>query len=144
MQISERGLKLIKEHEGLSLKRYICPAGKPTIGYGHLITPEDGNLALITPEKAEELLKSDLNACYSAISAMVATPLAQGQFDALVSFIFNLGAGKFQTSTLRKLINRGNYAGAALEFPKWVYANKKVLPGLVKRRKAEQALFRDV
>lgn len=144
MRISDKGLKLIKDFEGLNLKRYLCPAGLPTIGFGHLLTEEDGNLTYITPEKADQLLEDDLKACYSAISALVSTPLAQGQFDALVSFIFNLGAGRFENSTLRKMINRGNYAGASLEFGKWVFSNKKVVKGLVRRRKAEQDLFNNV
>lgn len=142
-QISDKGLNLIKQFEGFKGTVYKDVAGYPTIGYGHKLTPGD-TLATLTESDAEHLLESDLKACYSAISNLVLVPLAQGQFDALCSFIFNLGSTRFFNSTMRKMLNRGNYAGAALEFPKWVYANRVKQSGLVKRRAAEQALFRTV
>lgn len=147
MLVSNKGLELIKSYEGYSPTVYVCPAGYPTIGYGHRVLDHEQALyrnVSLSVTQAEELLQRDLEPVYRAIKEMVLVPLAQGQFDALASFIFNLGATRFFNSTLRKLINRGNYAGASLEFPKWVYANRKVLQGLVKRRNAEQALFMDV
>jgi len=149
MEISDKGLNLIQNFEGFAERIYKCPADYWTIGFGHRVLSTEMDLyknkVLSVPE-ALNLLQIDLKACYSAISKLVLVPLAQGQFDALCSFIFNEGEGKFLNSTMHKMLNRGNYAGASLEFPKWVYARDKtgkkvVLQGLVKRRLAEQRLF---
>jgi lysozyme len=144
MQTSEKGLDLIKQAEGFSPKPYICPAGYLTIGYGHLITQSEkstyANRSLSEAE-AEILLIKDVEVAERAVRELVKVPLTQGQFDALVSFTYNLGANKLLKSTLLRLLNRGSYAGAAQEFPKWVYANKRRLNGLMKRREAEQRLF---
>jgi lysozyme len=91
--------------------------------------------------KADSLLLEDLKRFESAIRQLVKVPLNQNQFDALVSFTFNVGEGAFKGSTLLKLLNAGNYNAAAAQFGKWVYAGKKVLPGLVARREAEYQLF---
>lgn len=139
MHISERGLNLIKQFEGFSAKAYKCPAGVWTIGYGHTknVKPDD----LITQYQASELLRFDVLSSEGVINRLVTKTLNQAQFDACVSFVFNVGSGNFQKSTLLKKINAGDYIGAANEFPKWVYANKKKFAGLVKRRQAEKDLF---
>lgn len=139
MKTSDRGVELVKSHEGLSLKAYLCPAGVWTIGYGHTRTAKKG--MEITPKKALDLLLEDLQVAENAVSSMVDVPLTQGQFDALVSFVFNLGAGNFKTSTLRRKLNAGDYSGASAEFGRWVYSSGRKLGGLVKRRAEERALF---
>ena len=139
MQISERGLALIKEFEGLYLKAYRCPAGVPTIGYGHTAGVAMGQT--ISEQQADEYLRRDVRMFERAVDRLVKVPLAQGQFDALVSFAFNLGAGALQSSTLLRMLNSGDYAGAAAQFGRWTKAGGRVLPGLVRRREAERRLF---
>ena len=141
MQTSEQGLELIKRHEGLSLKEYICPGNVRTIGYGHAIKPGEMFGGKITEEKAEELLKADVKHAEDVVNGLVKIPLTQEQFDALVSFVFNLGGGAFLRSTMLRLINEGKTGKAAKEFDRWVHAAGKRLPGLVKRRKDERNLF---
>jgi lysozyme len=144
MKISNKGVGLVKHFEGLFLMSYLCPAQVWTIGYGHTgITHNDGTVKRgmkITQEKAEGLLAMDLNTKYAPdVTRMVKVPLTQNQFDALVSFHFNTGAlGK---STLLRKLNAGDYQGAAAEFGKWTRGGGRVLPGLVRRRKAERHLF---
>lgn len=138
--ISPRGIALIKEHEGFRAKPYYCPAGKLTIGYGHVI--RDGeNFKAITPEEGEALLRNDVAEAESAVSRLVKAPLTQNQFDALVSFVFNIGTNRFAKSTLCSLLNQEMYFAAAQEFQKWAWGGGKKLPGLVKRRAAEKELF---
>ena len=139
MKTSESGVELVKSHEGLRLKAYLCPAGVWTIGYGHTRTAKQG--MVITAEKAEDLLLEDLVEAESAVSSLVDVPLSQGQFDALVSFVFNLGSGNLKASTLRRKLNACDYSGAAVEFGRWVYSSGKKLGGLIKRRAEERALF---
>lgn len=139
MQISKTGLDLIKQFEGLRLKAYRCQAGVPTIGYGHTRTAKMGQS--ITQERAEELLREDVTPFEAAVSRLVTVPLNQGQFDALVAFAFNCGEGALERSTLLRLLNEGKYAEAALQFGRWVKGGGKELPGLVRRRAAERALF---
>ena len=139
MHISEAGLALIRQFEGLRLLAYKCAAGVPSIGYGHTRTAKMGQS--ITQERAEELLREDVARFEAAVSRLVTVPLSQGQFDALVSFAFNLGAKALEKSTLLRLLNAGDYYGAAAQFDRWVYASGKKLSGLVKRRAAERALF---
>lgn len=140
MNISQKGIDLIKNFEGCRLTAYRCPANILTIGYGHtdsdVVTGQK-----ITQEQAEKLLKSDLLVHCNNVSRMVKVPLTQNQFDALVSFEFNVGYGNFASSTMLKLLNQKKYREAAAQFDRWVYANRKVLAGLVKRRAAEKALF---
>ena len=95
----------------------------------------------ITKERAEELLRDDVKRFEGQVLRLVKVPLTQGQFDALVSFTYNLGAGNLSNSTLLRLLNVGDYSGAAAQFDRWVYASGKRLSGLVKRRAAERALF---
>ncbi len=139
MNISKKGIDLIKRFEGCRLKAYKCPAGVWTIGYGHTnnVRPDD----IITQNDAEELLKRDLKVHEDNVKRVVKIALTQNQFDALVSFEYNVGYGAFANSTLLKLLNAGNYNGASKQFERWVYAGDRVLEGLVKRRKAERELF---
>lgn len=137
---SDSGKNIIKEFEGLRLKPYKCPAGYWTIGWGHRISDgeyEDG----ITVEQAEQLLNNDLYRFERHVNKSVEVKLNQNQFDALVSFSFNVGTGAFSKSTLLKKLNNGDYDGAANEFPRWNKGGGKVLKGLVRRRQMEKKLF---
>ena len=139
MKISQQGLDLIKHFEGLRLQPYYCSGGVLTIGYGHTKSVRKG--MSITEHEAEQLLKQDLAWAEDAVSQHVQVPIKQNQFDALVSFVFNLGEGAFQRSTLLRKLNAADYKGAANEFKKWVHAGGKRLTGLVRRREAERELF---
>lgn len=139
MHISEAGLALIRQSEGLRLRAYLCPAGIPTIGYGSTAGVQMGQT--ITAERAEQLLREDVRQFEAAVSRLVKVPLTQGQFDSLTSFAFNLGEKALEKSTLLRLLNAGDYSGAAAQFDRWVYASGKKLPGLITRRAAERALF---
>lgn len=137
MNTSPAGAEIIKKAEGLKLKPYLCPAGVLTVGYGHT-----GNVkGTITEAEAEALLKADLLKFEEAVLKHVRVPLKQHQFDALVSFVYNVGTGAFANSTLVKLLNQGKYKEAADQFPRWNKSNGKVLPGLVTRRAKERELF---
>jgi len=135
------GLALIKSFEGLRLEKYKDAVGKWTIGYGHLILPDEKFPHAITEAEAEALLRTDLLMTERGVHKAVTVALNQNQFDALVAFTFNLGAGNLQSSTLLKLLNQGEYAQAADQFLRWNKAGGKVLAGLTKRREAERALF---
>ena len=140
MNISQTGIDLIKQFEGCKLEAYQCSAGVWTIGYGH--TGSDVTKGRkITQNDAESLLKQDLIVHCNNVLKLVKVKLNQNQFDALVSFEYNVGYGNLSSSTLLKLLNKGDYTGAAGQFEKWVYAGGKVLAGLQKRRKAEKELF---
>lgn len=139
MQTSNNGMSLIKRFEGLKLQAYRDSVGIPTIGYGHTQGVKMGDI--ITGEQADKFLREDLQVAELTINANVKVRLSQAQFDALASFVFNLGSGNFVKSTLLKKLNAGDYAGAAGEFGKWVNAGGKQLPGLVKRRAAEREVF---
>lgn len=139
MNTSQKGLDLIKSFEGLRLSAYKCPAGVWTIGYGTTAGVKPGQS--ITKERAEELLRDDVKRFEDQVLRLVKVPLTQGQFDALVSFTYNLGAANLGNSTLLRLLNAGDYKGAAAQFDRWTKAGGKELPGLVKRRAAERALF---
>lgn len=134
------GINLIKKYEGLSLTPYLCPAGYATIGYGHRIL-NDEKFISISEEKAEKLLLEDLRSFENVILRLADYPLSDGQFDALVSFCYNLGEKTIQNSTLINKVNKKDYHGASLEFARWVYAGGVKLPGLVKRRHEESLLF---
>lgn len=122
---------------------YICPAGYPTIGYGHVVKPQEKEQVAsgITTEQAEALLRQDVQAAERAVLRLITVPLTDGQFDALVSFTFNLGAGALQRSALRRKVNRGDHAAVPAEFWKWVWAAGRKLEGLVRRREAEAELY---
>lgn len=139
MRISEKGIELIKSFEGLRLEAYLDSVAVPTIGYGHTRGVKLGQT--ITQEQADALLEEDIHEFELAIQRLVHVNLTQNQFDALVSFTFNLGIGSLKQSTLLKKLNAGDITGAANEFNRWVYAGGKKLTGLVKRRSAERLLF---
>ena len=142
MKASEKCLALIKEFEGYERFPYSCPAGKLTIGYGHVIRPgETFPVKGLTESEATELLCKDLESFEARVLDLVTVPITQGQMDALCSFAYNLGAEKLKKSTLLRMLNNGFYAQAADQFGLWVNANGQKLPGLVKRRAAEKALF---
>ena len=141
--VTEEGLNLIKRFEGFSPTIYICPAGYPTIGYGHVVLAHERESfdAGITPAQATELLRKDAGIAERAVLRLISVPLTDGQFDALVSFTFNLGAGALQRSTLRRKVNRGEHESVPAELMKWVWAVGKRLPGLVRRRRAEALAY---
>lgn len=139
MNLSRRGLELIQSHEGLRLKAYLCPAGVPTIGYGSTQGVKMGDE--ITKAQATELLMTDIERFEDAVRKHVNVPLNQNEFDSLVSFSFNVGAGAFRDSTLLRKLNAGDRKGAADEFLRWTRGGGQVLPGLVRRRKDERDLF---
>ncbi len=134
--ITPIGIELIQHFEGFSAEPYLCPAGYLTIGYGHVIRPGESWPDGITEEEAAALLAEDVIEAEQAVLRLIAVPLTDGQFDALVSFTFNLGAGALQRSTLRRKINRQSYNAAAQEFPRWVWAGGRKLRGLMRRRAA--------
>ncbi|MFD1711849.1 SafA/ExsA family spore coat assembly protein [Ottowia sp. GY511] len=139
MSLSSGGLDLIKSHEGLRTSAYQDPVGVWTIGYGHTGTAKPGQK--ISEAQAEQLLRKDVGWAEDAVRKNVKVPLSQGQFDALVSFTFNLGAGALGRSGLLQKLNAGDYAGAQAEFGKYVHAGGRVLPGLVRRRNEEAQMF---
>jgi lysozyme len=144
LAVSDAGIELIKRYEGLELKAYPDPGnpstGEPwTIGYGHTAGVRRGDTC--TAEQAEAWLREDIKYAAAAIKHRVDVPLTQGQFDALASFVYNVGQGQFGNSTLLRLLNAGNTAGAAAQFDRWNRGASGVMPGLIKRRAAEHAMF---
>lgn len=142
MRTSQRGLSLIKSFEGLHLQAYQDAVGVWTIGYGTTRGVKAG--MKISNEQAERMLLNDVQRFEPEIERLVTAPLNQNQWDALVSFTYNLGSANLESSTLRRLLNAGNYGAAAEQFPRWNKAGGKVLPGLVRRRAAERDLFLEV
>lgn len=138
--INAQGLSLLKRSEGLVLSAYRDPVGIWTIGYGHT-GPEVKPGLKISPAQAETLLRKDLGRFESVVRSLVKVPVNANQFSALVSFTYNVGTGALGQSTLLSLLNQQNYQGAANEFSRWVYGGGQALPGLVKRRSQERALF---
>lgn len=146
MRVSEKGLDLIKRFEGRRLKAYRDSVGVLTVGFGHTDAagpPKVHSGMEITAQEAEDILRKDLTKYEDVVNDYVTVPLNQNQFDALVSFCFNLGPGNLKSSTLLKKLNAGDYDGAASEFGKWTLAGGRRLRGLVRRRKAERDLFRE-
>ena len=139
MKISDDGLELIKQFEGLRLMAYQDAVGIWTIGYGSTDRVSPG--MRITQVQANERLKEDVHHAEICVDKSVSVPLTQGEFDALVSFVFNLGCAKFRGSTLLRLINDGRMDDAELEFARWDKAGGKVLAGLTARREAEAKRF---
>lgn len=150
MTVPQAAIELAKRFEGFErrVKRgtlvtavpYVCPAGFHTIGYGHLCKPEHPPITL---DEAEAYLAQDLtialNATLRYCPVLVTEP--EGRFSAIVDFTFNLGAGRLQTSTLRRRINQQDWVAAGQELARWIYGGGKVLPGLVRRRKVEISLL---
>jgi len=138
---SNKGLEFIKSFESFSPTTYICPAGVRTIGYGHVLLRGE-HYQGISMDMAEELLRKDLAIAERAVIRNISCPLDQDQFDALVSFTYNLGAGALQRSTLRQKVNYGSSSyDVRNEFMKWVYVSGKRLKGLIRRRMAEGNMF---
>jgi lysozyme len=139
--VSDKGLDLIKRFEGFSRTVYFCPAGYPTIGYGHVIKDDEDFSAGIDEAKGEKLLRQDAQIAERAVLRLINVPLTDGQFDALVSFTYNLGGGALQRSTLRRKINREEHAEVPEQFMRWVWAGGRKLKGLVRRRAAEAVQY---
>lgn len=138
----QHGLDLIKSFEGLRLTTYKDIVGIATIGYGHVENPlPPGGSRTITQQQAGTILQEDLQRFERALNAMLQVDVTQNQFDALISFSFNLGSRNLQDSTLLKKLHAGDVAGAANEFLKWNRAGGKAVDGLTRRREAERQLF---
>jgi len=161
MRVSERAITMIKHHEGFRTRPYRCPARLWTIGVGHVLYPDQAEIPstpegiirrkeyplrpednrAFSVEEINELLRKDLSRFERGVSIYCPGRLSQSEFDALVSFSFNLGLGTLQRSTLRQKVNRGDYKNAAEEFLKYTKAGGIILKGLVNRRKDERELF---
>ena len=143
--MSDAGITLIKKFEGFRARPYLCPASVATCGYGSTFyadgTPVKLSDPVVSQADAEVLLQGTLGQYEAAVNDSITQPLTQGQFDACVDFAYNCGAMAFRSSTLRKKINAGDMAGAALEFARWNKGGGVVLAGLVRRREAERLLF---
>ena len=139
MNISGEGIALIKIFEGCKLESYRCAANVVTIGYGHIKTAKEG--MVITQEEAEDLLMQDIKTYEKGVIDLVQVDLKQCEFDALVSFSFNLGLGSLKSSTLLKRINAKDWADVPHQIKRWNKANGEVLEGLVRRREAEATLW---
>jgi lysozyme len=156
-KVSAEAIKMIKHHEGVRVKPYRCPAHLWTVGVGHVMYPEQAKLPVVerlqfplriedfriwSMDEVDNILAQDLARFERGVARYCPIATAhQGIFDALVSFAFNVGLGNLQRSGLRMKTNRGEFDEAAEEFMKWTKAAGKVLPGLVKRRKDEQAMY---
>lgn len=139
MKTSQRGIDLIKSFEGCELSAYQDSVGVWTIGYGHTVGVKKGDK--ITQAQADKMLAEDLAIYEQGVQSMVKRTLTQGQFDALVSFSFNVGLGALGRSTLLRLLNSGDWQAASQQFARRNKAGGRVLPGLTRRREAERALF---
>jgi len=140
MKISKAGIDFIKDFEELRLEAYDDGGGVPTIGWGSTKGVRMGDV--ITLEEAESMLEWDLAEAEEAVNQFVEVDMRPYEYDALVSFTFNCGVNAFHGSTLLRLLNAGDRNGAALQFPRWNKDNGKVVKGLVRRRAAEQKMFR--
>ena len=139
--ITQEGIDLIKRFEGFSSTVYFCPAEYATIGYGHVVKKGEDFSAGITQDEAEELLRTDAQIAERAVLRLITVPLTDGQFDALVSFTYNLGSGALQRSTLRRVINRQNHSKVPNQLMRWVWAGGRKLKGLARRREAESIFY---
>ena len=156
MRVSKKCIEQIKKDEGVRNKPYQCPALLWTVGVGHVIDPNHAKVPMadrkalpipagwdrvLSADEIDEILRTDLARFEAGVLRLIKVPLTQGQFDALVSFSFNVGLGNLQNSTLRMKVNRGEFEAAAEQFLVWTKAGGKVLPGLVKRRTHEKEMF---
>jgi lysozyme len=156
VKVSQKCIEQIKKDEGVRSRPYQCPALLWTIGVGHVIDPNHAKVPLadrkqlpipagwdrvLSSEEIDDILRKDLARFEAGVARLIKVELTQGQFDALVSFSFNVGLGNLQNSTLRMKVNRGDFEGAAEQFLVWTKAGGKVLPGLVKRRTHEKEMF---
>jgi len=144
-QISPGGLRLIKLFENITLKPYLCPAGIPTISIGCTYYPDGTKVKMTDPPiseaRATEIFLNVIKHYEHSVDSFCRDDINQNQFDALVSFCYNLGAESLKSSTLLKVLNAGDYDNCAEQILRWDKANGKVLAGLTRRRKAEAALF---
>jgi lysozyme len=156
VKVSQKCIEQIKKDEGVRSRPYQCPALLWTIGVGHVIDPTHAKVPLadrkqlpipagwdrvLSAEEIDDILRKDLARFEAGVSRLIKVELTQGQFDALVSFSFNVGLGNLQNSTLRMKVNRSDFEGAAEQFLVWTKAGGRVLPGLVKRRTHEKEMF---
>jgi lysozyme len=156
MNVSSKTIEMIKHHEGVRFKPYQCPAKLWTIGVGHVLYPNQGKMPIdqrdnfplaqednrqFSKEEVNAILRADLARFEKGVVTYCPVPLTQGQFDALVSFSFNVGLGTLQRSTMRQKVLRSDMEGASDELLKYCMAGGKVLKGLQKRRLDERALF---
>ena len=139
MDISQEGLSLIKKFEGCKLEAYRCAANVLTIGYGSTKGVKEGDT--ITQEEADNLLLHEMNEYEGYINDMVEVNLEQNQFDAMVSWVFNLGPANLKASTLLKVLNSKDYDGVPMQIKRWNKAAGQVKQGLIRRREAEALLF---
>ena len=140
MRISDKGFQLIKDFEGCELKAYQCAAGVWTIGYGHTKDVQEGDICSL--EKAEHLLQRELEEEYEKyINELVTVPMNQCQFDALVSWVYNLGPANLKKSSMLRVLNEGKYEEVPAQIKRWNKAGGKVLDGLIRRREAEAEMF---
>ena len=139
MNISQEGLSLIKKFEGCELEAYKCAAGVLTIGYGSTKGVKEGDT--ITQEEADKLLLHEMEEYEGYINDAVTVDLKQNQFDALVSWVFNLGPANLKASTMLKVLNAKEYDDVPAQIKRWNKAGGKVLQGLIRRREAEALLF---
>jgi lysozyme len=143
MKFSAMGMELLKKSEGFRSRVYQDVAGVPTIGYGHRLLHADSFPNGIDEPQASNLLSCDVRDAEQAVQRLVRVPLTQGQYDALVDFCFNLGAGRLANSTLLKSLNAGRYDDAANEILQWNHAGGKECAALKTRREAEAELWRN-
>ena len=148
MKISQAGINLIKQYEGYRTVPYRCPAGLVTVGYGHVlgngVTLSESDNRKFTIGEIDELLRTDLARFERGVLRYCTVHLSQSQFDACVSWAYNLGLGRLQRSTLRQKLNRQDYEGASKELLKYDKVNGKALKGLTRRRQAEYRLFTQI
>ena len=140
MNTSAEGLALIKKFEGCELEAYQCSAGVWTIGYGHTKEVQKGDVW--SQSHAEHMLEVELHEYESYINEYVTVALSQNQFDALVSWVYNLGPANLKVSTMLKVLNKGQYEEVPAQMKRWNKASGKVLEGLIRRREAEACLFK--
>tara|TARA_R110002012_G_scaffold283649_1_gene474115 strand:+ start:90 stop:533 length:444 start_codon:yes stop_codon:yes gene_type:complete len=141
MNISQEGISLIKKFEGCELEAYQCAAGVWTIGYGSTKDVKEGDT--LTQKEADNLLLHEMQEYEGYIKELVKVPLKQNQFDALVSWVFNLGPANLKASTMLKFLNAGDYHLIPSQIKRWNKASGKVLEGLIRRREAEALMFED-
>ena len=139
-RFSNAGLEMTKNFEGLRTEAYQDAVGVWTIGYGHTGTDVHPGRR-VSEFEAEALLRADLAAAVDCVNRAAEVQLTQSQFDALVDFCFNAGRGNFRKSSLMRYVNQGDFMGATVQFGLWVHAGGNVIPGLVRRRRAEAEMF---
>ena len=141
MHLSSAGLELIKKSEGFRERAYSDVAGFQTVGFGHRLTPGETHPNGLTQAQADAILAADVSIAEDAVKRLVSVPLTQGQFDALVDFVFNLGVGRLAQSTLLRYLNAGKYDAAAWQLLAWDHAGTREVAGLKARREAEFRLW---